>query len=167
MVFRSQSHPRQASSPHMPSHPRAPMFADKMLRSLKLHVVSLILGVFTSHKVWKIQIPGRPSQVCQKPGLGPQTLIRHIVAVTGPICAPLPLLLQRQHKFGWRPPFQRAKAQLYPISPTRKILFQIEIEIETVYNVYRMRRFTTITECAGCCLWTLPTMPYMKLTSQG
>jgi uncharacterized integral membrane protein len=37
---------------------------------------------------------------------------------------------------------------------------------EIVY-MYRMRRFTTVTICAGCCLWTLPTMPYMKLTSQG
>jgi hypothetical protein len=41
-----------------------------------------------------------------------------------------------------------------------------EKEIEIVYNMYRMRRFTTITVCAGCCLWALPTMPYMKLTSQ-
>jgi hypothetical protein len=41
----------------------------------------------------------------------------------------------------------------------------IEIEIEIVYNMYRMRRFTAITVCAGCCLWALPTMPFMKLTS--
>jgi hypothetical protein len=38
-------------------------------------------------------------------------------------------------------------------------------EIEIVYNMYRMRRFTPITVCAGCCLWALPTMPYMELTS--
>jgi hypothetical protein len=42
-----------------------------------------------------------------------------------------------------------------------------KIEIEIVYNMYRMRRFTPITVCAGCCLWALPTMPYRKLTSQG
>jgi hypothetical protein len=42
-----------------------------------------------------------------------------------------------------------------------------EIEIEIVYNMYRMRRFTLNTVCAGCCLWALPTMPYMELTSQG
>jgi hypothetical protein len=41
----------------------------------------------------------------------------------------------------------------------------IEIEIEIVYNMYRMRRFTLITVCAGCWLWALPTMQYMKLTS--
>ena len=28
---------------------------------------------------------------------------------------------------------------------------EIEIQIEIVYNMYRMRRFTTITVCAGCC----------------
>jgi hypothetical protein len=28
----------------------------------------------------------------------------------------------------------------------------IEIEIEIVYNMYRMRRFTPNTVCAGCCL---------------
>jgi hypothetical protein len=44
---------------------------------------------------------------------------------------------------------------------------EIEIEIEVVYIMYRMRRFTTRTVCAGCCLWALPTMPYMKLTSKG
>jgi hypothetical protein len=43
----------------------------------------------------------------------------------------------------------------------------IEIEIKIVYNIYRVRRFTTCTECAGCCLWALPTMPFRKLTSQG
>jgi hypothetical protein len=43
----------------------------------------------------------------------------------------------------------------------------IEIEIEIVYNMYRMRRFPPNTVCAGCCLWALPTMPYRKLTSQG
>jgi hypothetical protein len=43
----------------------------------------------------------------------------------------------------------------------------LKFEIETVYNMYRMRRFTPITVCAGCCLWALPTMPYRKLTSQG
>jgi hypothetical protein len=37
-------------------------------------------------------------------------------------------------------------------------------EIEIVYNMYRMRRFTTCTVCAGCCLWGLPTMPFRKLT---
>jgi allophanate hydrolase subunit 1 len=41
------------------------------------------------------------------------------------------------------------------------------IEIEIVYNMYRMRRFTPNTVCAGYCLWALPTMPYKKLTSQG
>jgi hypothetical protein len=44
-------------------------------------------------------------------------------------------------------------------------LIEIEIEIEIVYNMYR--RFTPITVCARCCLWALPTMPYMELTSQG
>jgi hypothetical protein len=44
---------------------------------------------------------------------------------------------------------------------------EIEIEIEIVYNMYRMRRFTQNTVRAGCCLCALPTMPYMKLTSQG
>jgi hypothetical protein len=44
---------------------------------------------------------------------------------------------------------------------------EIEIEIEIVYNMYRMRRFTSNTVCAGCYLWALPTMPYRKLTSQG
>jgi hypothetical protein len=43
----------------------------------------------------------------------------------------------------------------------------IEIEMRIVYNMYRMRQFTTITVCAGCCLWALPTIPYRKLTSQG
>jgi 8-oxo-dGTP pyrophosphatase MutT (NUDIX family) len=43
----------------------------------------------------------------------------------------------------------------------------IEIEIETVYDMYRMRRFTANTVCAGCCLWARPTMPYMRLISQG
>jgi hypothetical protein len=43
----------------------------------------------------------------------------------------------------------------------------IEIEIEIVYNMYRIRRFATNTVCAGCCLSALPTMPYRKLTSQG
>jgi hypothetical protein len=33
--------------------------------------------------------------------------------------------------------------------------------------MYRMRRFATCTVCAGCCLWALLTMPFMKLTSQG
>jgi hypothetical protein len=47
------------------------------------------------------------------------------------------------------------------------IMLVIEIEIEIVYSMYRMRRFTTITVCAGCCLWALPTMPYMMLTIQG
>jgi hypothetical protein len=42
-----------------------------------------------------------------------------------------------------------------------------DIEIEIEINMYRMRRFTTSTVCAGCCLWALPTMPYMNLTSQG
>jgi hypothetical protein len=50
---------------------------------------------------------------------------------------------------------------------TARILAQIEIEIEIVYNMYRMRRFTPNTARAGCCLWALPTMPYRKLTSQG
>jgi hypothetical protein len=49
---------------------------------------------------------------CSKIGVGPQTLIRHVVAGTGPICAPLPLLLPRQQKFG--PPFQLATVQLNP-----------------------------------------------------
>jgi hypothetical protein len=44
---------------------------------------------------------------------------------------------------------------------------EIEIEIEIVYNMYRMHRFTSNTVCAGCFLWALPTMPYKKLTSQG
>jgi hypothetical protein len=43
----------------------------------------------------------------------------------------------------------------------------IEIEIEIVYNMYRMRQFTPNTVCAVCCLWALPNMPYMELTSQG
>jgi hypothetical protein len=43
----------------------------------------------------------------------------------------------------------------------------IEIEIEIVYNMYRMRRFLSKAGCVGCCLWALPTMPYMELTSQG
>jgi hypothetical protein len=43
----------------------------------------------------------------------------------------------------------------------------IEIEIEIVYNMYRMRRFTPNTVYAGCCLWALPTMPYRELTSHG
>jgi hypothetical protein len=38
-----------------------------------------------------------------------------------------------------------------------------EIEIDIVYNMYRMRRFTTNTVCAGPCLWALPTMPFRKL----
>jgi hypothetical protein len=42
----------------------------------------------------------------------------------------------------------------------------LEIEIEIVYNMYRMRRFTPNAVCAGCCLWALPTMPYRELTSQ-
>jgi hypothetical protein len=42
-----------------------------------------------------------------------------------------------------------------------------EIGIKIVYNTYRMRRFTPNTVCAGCCLWALPTMPYMELRSQG
>jgi hypothetical protein len=42
-----------------------------------------------------------------------------------------------------------------------------DIEIEIVYNMYRVRRFTTITVCTGCCLWALPPMPYRKLTSHG
>jgi hypothetical protein len=46
-------------------------------------------------------------------------------------------------------------------------MVKIEIETEIVYNMYRMRRFTTSTICAGCCLWALPTMPHKKLTSQG
>jgi hypothetical protein len=29
---------------------------------------------------------------------------------------------------------------------------EIEIEIEIVYNMYSMGRFTTSTVCAGCCL---------------
>jgi hypothetical protein len=41
----------------------------------------------------------------------------------------------------------------------------LKIEIEIVYNMYRMRRFTSNTVCAGCCLWALPTMPYRELTS--
>jgi hypothetical protein len=45
--------------------------------------------------------------------------------------------------------------------------FKIEIEIEIVYNMYRMRRFTTKIVCAGCCLLALPSMPYKELTSQG
>jgi formate dehydrogenase assembly factor FdhD len=44
---------------------------------------------------------------------------------------------------------------------------EIEIEIENVCNIYRMRRFTTSTVCAGCGLWALPTMPYKKLISRG
>jgi hypothetical protein len=44
---------------------------------------------------------------------------------------------------------------------------EIEIEIEIVYNMYRMRRFTPNTIRAGCCLSALQTMPYKKLTSQG
>jgi hypothetical protein len=43
----------------------------------------------------------------------------------------------------------------------------IGIEIEIVYNMYRMHMFTPNTVCAGCCLWALPTMPYKKLKSQG
>jgi adenine C2-methylase RlmN of 23S rRNA A2503 and tRNA A37 len=42
-----------------------------------------------------------------------------------------------------------------------------KIEIEIVYNMYRIRRFTPNTVCAGFCLSALPTMPYRKLTSQG
>jgi hypothetical protein len=41
------------------------------------------------------------------------------------------------------------------------------IEIEIVYNMYRMRQFTTTTVCAVFCLWALPTMPYKKLISKG
>jgi hypothetical protein len=41
-----------------------------------------------------------------------------------------------------------------------------EIEIVIVYNMYRMRRFTTSAVCAGCCLWAIPTMPHKKLKSQ-
>jgi hypothetical protein len=44
---------------------------------------------------------------------------------------------------------------------------EIEIEIEIVYNMYRMRRFSQKAVCAGCCLWDLPTMPYRELTSKG
>jgi hypothetical protein len=43
----------------------------------------------------------------------------------------------------------------------------IEVEIEIVYNMYRMRRLTPNTVRAGGCLWALPTMSYMELTSQG
>jgi hypothetical protein len=43
----------------------------------------------------------------------------------------------------------------------------LKFEIEIVYNMYRMRRFTPNTVCAGCCLSPPPTMPYMELTSQG
>jgi hypothetical protein len=46
-------------------------------------------------------------------------------------------------------------------------LSTLVIEIEIVYNMYRMHRFTPNTRCAGCCLWALPTMSYKKLTSQG
>jgi hypothetical protein len=38
-------------------------------------------------------------KVCPDIGVGLQTLIRHILAVTGPICAPIPPLLHRQHRF--------------------------------------------------------------------
>jgi hypothetical protein len=44
---------------------------------------------------------------------------------------------------------------------------EIEIEIEVVYNMYRMRRFIPNTVRAGCCLWALPTMPFGELTSHG
>jgi hypothetical protein len=38
-------------------------------------------------------------RVCPEIGVDPQTLMRYFVAVMGPICAPLPPLLHRQHKF--------------------------------------------------------------------
>jgi hypothetical protein len=64
-------------------------------------------------------------------------------------------------------PGEAANLAILASSPWMVGLAVIEIEIETVYNMYRMRRFTTNTVCAGCCLWALPTMPYRKLTSQG
>jgi hypothetical protein len=53
------------------------------------------------------------------------------------------------------------------IGHTSSRRIEIEIEVEIIYNMYRMRRSTPNTLCAGCCLWALPTMPYMELTSQG
>jgi hypothetical protein len=45
------------------------------------------------------------------------------------------------------------------------VLSMGKFEIEIVYNMYRMRRFTPKAVCAGCCLWALPTMPYKEFTS--
>jgi hypothetical protein len=63
--------------------------------------------------------------------------------------------------------FRRAVLTLWHAFLFLGLRFIPEIEIEIVYNMYRMRRFTPKTVCAGCCLWALPTMPYMKLTNQG
>jgi hypothetical protein len=47
----------------------------------------------------KSEFRGARVRVCPEIGVGSQTLIRHIVAVTGPTCGPLPPLLHRQHTF--------------------------------------------------------------------
>jgi hypothetical protein len=48
--------------------------------------------------------------------------------------------------------------------------------LKTLLLKLKLKLFTTCTVCAGfspkagcvgCCLWALPTMPYMELTSQG
>jgi hypothetical protein len=64
------------------------MFADKMLGSQKPHVLP-ISGVFASQSV-EVQIPGRPNQcVPRNWSWAANPTKRQIVAVTGPICAPL------------------------------------------------------------------------------
>jgi predicted alpha/beta hydrolase family esterase len=64
---------------------------------------------------------GRPSQlvkwVCPKVVAWVQTLVRQILAVTGPIIVPhSPLNFTVYTSFG--PPFQRAKVELNLVNPT-------------------------------------------------
>jgi hypothetical protein len=75
------------------------MLADNMLGSLKAHGVRPISGVFTSQSV-RNPNSGAP-QIHGLPQIRgwEETLIRHIVAVTGPTCAVLLPLLHRKHKF--------------------------------------------------------------------
>jgi hypothetical protein len=76
----------------------------------------------------KSKVRGARIRACPEIGIGAQTLIRKIVPVTGPICAPLPPSLHSRHKF--RSPFSKSLSTVKPYKPymintrpTRKALF--------------------------------------------
>jgi hypothetical protein len=69
-------------------------------------------GSIHESKCGKSEFRGARIRVCPEIEVDPQTLTLPFVALTGPICAPLPHVLHRQHKF--RSAFSTSKSTSKP-----------------------------------------------------